>query len=69
MMKACTTNGISKRASEIERKRPCVYTAQINYTAQFMLFTGDELKLGTALTFKSAYLAALENDLGPVSLR
>ena len=46
-----------------------IRSAQINYTGPFMLFTGDGLQLGTALTFKSAYLAALENDLGPVSLR
>ena len=41
---------------------------QIDNAVQFMLLAGDGRELGTAPTFQSAYLAALENDFDPVSL-
>lgn len=41
---------------------------QIENTVQFMLVAGDGRELGTAPTFQSAYLAALDNDFELVSL-
>ena len=61
--------GFRKELAKLNANDPAyIGAAHIDNTAQFMLFSGDGLKLGTALTFKSTYLAALENALGPVSL-
>jgi hypothetical protein len=51
-------------ADDVAYVRP----VHIDNTVQFMLMAGDGRELGIAPSFKTAIMAALENDFEPVSV-